>query len=313
MVGLARVLYKQGHMSRRIALVLTLLPTLAFAQAITLREANETTTTTWTFGKSYCTSTSVIPVQWTYNPAVALQICSGLRLWVSSGTCTETMGTNDLALPQPLLPVSAVNRTGTVDVPVPKMPGFSTTSADGGVNTNTCGADGILVTHHVCGVIGTLAGVGCTNQIADSLTLVYDTQAPTAPTIVSATAEDSAASVTFSVDADATTVFAEVKGPGASDFSGAGSVSASTKVIRVPNLSNGETWSIRLHAEDAAGNPSLPSDAVNVVPVQTIGFFGVYRQQGGTDQGGCSAAGAAFPLAALLLGGAFVRRRSRRS
>lgn len=288
---------------------------LASAQAITLRRDVDTTGE-YTFGVAECGAD--ITVKWAFNAAFLTGVfCSPLVLWTTATDCGDSPVTT--AGDQRLDDVQTLDlqtkQTGTFTVKVSTLPGFNTTTADGGTNTDTCGTTGITKTHHVCGSFGVqTAGLPtCTKTSAANLSLIYDTKPPAVPTDLVATAEDSAALVQFSVDGDAVTVRAEVLAPGETNFAGAEEATATSKQVRVKNLTNGQVWTIRLRAVDSAGNVSEPSAAVEVTPVATIGFFGVYRQAGGTDQGGCSAAGAALvPFAALALARAFARR-SRRS
>ncbi len=81
---------------------------------------------------------------------------------------------------------------------------------------------------------------------------------------------------------------------------------------RVTDLENGVTYEIRAIAEDGAGNRSAPSASVFAAPVQTDGFFSIYRKAGGGEQGGCSAIpGSTFTLLALWAASRVARKRTR--
>jgi hypothetical protein len=300
---------------RRLSLfALVLAPLLASAQAVTLRRSVDTTATPYTFGVSECDQS--IEVAWTYNALfVTGYLCQPLTLWMTSGSCAESMGANDVKAADDIQAlVLQTAKQGVFTVKVSALPGFATTLADGGTQ-NTCGSTGISKTQYICGSVG-MQSVGvatCTKQSAGSLQLIYDTEPPIAPTIVSQTGEDGAASISFSASSDTSYVQLEMKGPADADFNYVKEVAASASLVRVENLVNGQPYQLRLRALDAAKNQSPPTDPVTVTPIKTSGFFGQYREQGGTEQGGCSAAGAALiPFAALALARAFARR-SRRS
>ena len=64
---------------------------------------------------------------------------------------------------------------------------------------------------------------------------------------------------------------------------------------------------MRLRCIDAAGNVSDPSSSVSVTPIKTLGFYGFYKQSGGTDTGCSTGLGLVPALVAL-----FALRRARK-
>jgi hypothetical protein len=79
----------------------------------------------------------------------------------------------------------------------------------------------------------------------------------------------------------------------------------------VDQLVNGATYDVTVVGLSAAGNPSVPSNALSGSPIPADDFWDRYRAAGGQEEGGC-AAGAAGPLALLGLAAAFARRRAGR-
>lgn len=274
----------------------------------------------YTYGAGACGNT--ITVAWnntTTNYFYNLQ-CSmnPMQVWATaSSSCGDVPGTDDVVFDDiPLLTVTTV-MSGTFDVKISELPGHKNSSdGDGGVVINCPFASPTTKTQYLCGSISysssNLGGCG-TAQYARALPFkfVYDTEPPTAPTIVSANAQDGAASVEFSVDSDTETVIAEVRGPGGSDFSRVGSaIVANTKTVRATGLLNSVTYELRLRAIDGAGNESDPSAAVSVTPILTHGLLGYYAAQDGELNGGCASAAGLMPL---LFAAWALRSRYRRS
>jgi uncharacterized protein (TIGR03382 family) len=81
-------------------------------------------------------------------------------------------------------------------------------------------------------------------------------------------------------------------------------------VVRIEGLINGATYEVRAKAADLAGNESGYSATQSAVPLPLVGFWDAYRNGGGEDTGGCSAAGGLSLWAAVLLVLVLVRRRS---
>lgn len=281
------------------------LPALAQTTSTSALElgAGNSFSNTYTIGAGDCSLR--LRVRWKYNYSVGL-LCTPLKLWSTEAECAETPGTNDVRYDDiPVITVSTA-REGTFDVAISELPGFKEGT------TTPCGTVGLAKTHKVCGAIeysSTSCGFSGQGKLqASALKIVYDTLAPAAPGITEVVALDQSARVSFTVTSDAEVVIAEVKAPGAADFVASGEVLATAGAIKVSNLTNGNTYDIRLRAKDLAGNLGEPSGAEAVTPIKTIGFWGAYRYKGGTDQGGCtSAPGLLVPLALLWA----LRRRRR--
>ena len=153
----------------------------------------------------------------------------------------------------------------------------------------------------VCGPVSHYAAV--------PLKLVYDTEPPSAPTVTEHVPQDKGVRVSFTVGADTTAVLIEAQGPADPDYRPLAevAVTSTTGSIKGENLENNVTYSVRLRAKDAAGNVSEPSDAFTETPILTLGFWGFYKDAGGTDAGGCSVGAGLMPL--LLVAFAFRRAR----
>lgn len=289
-------------MTRAVLLAL-LLPTVALAQTTAtttpVLAIRSTVDGSDTQGISASQCGATLSVQWIYTQQIGAPTPSNvLKLWATEGECGDTAGAADVKYDDvPMLSLTLA-KVGQFSVKVADLPGFQ---ADGGT---VCGAPNTTKIHRVCGaypyIYSTYGGTAQTQQ-ASPLKLIYDTQPPGKPTITGVDAQDGAAKVDFSVDADTATVTVEVRGPGQVDWVGKGSANASVGSVRATGLVNGNTYDVQIHAVDVVGNVSEASDLASVTPVHTVGFWGAYRNAGGTDQGGCVAAGGGPLLAAAML------------
>lgn len=282
---------------------------------ISLRRAEEPTAETFTFGAGSCNAS--INIAWTNTTTIPfVGGCSAspvMRVWSTTSECANAPVTADVRYADiPGVTVQTVKQ-GQFTVKLADLPGFNgALTTDGGVVT--CGTDGISKTHRICGAIEYtpqnfqgLCGTATTTT-ASPLKVVYDTAPPIAPTITEYAAQDQGVKVTFTVDSDTTTVLLEVRAQGEADYRQIQETStASSSSIIGKGLVNNTTYDVRLRARDSAGNTSEPSVAIAVTPIKTLGFYGFYRKQGGTDGGCSSAPGLLFLLGAALL---FWRRRN---
>jgi hypothetical protein len=280
-------------------------------QAVSFRRVGDLNNEVFTFGAGQCNDS--LTVQWTNTTALTFSsICSmnAMKVWSTAGECSNTPSADAVRYDDiPGATLQLNNRQGTFTVKLAELPGFSgALTTDGGVVT--CGATDILRTHRLCGAIdyaqvGTGIGGTCgasTTFTANSLKLVYDTLPPGAPSITEYGAQDQGVKVGFDVDSDTTVVQLEVKAMADPDFRviKESSATSQTSIIGT-GLINNTTYDVRLRAVDAAGNVSLPSDAVAITPIKTLGFYGYYRSLGGNDSG-CSTGWGVIPaLAAWLL------------
>jgi hypothetical protein len=135
---------------------------------------------------------------------------------------------------------------------------------------------------------------GTTSKLhASELNFVYDTKPPTAPVITGSTATNGTAKIAFTVNSDAANVIAttaEVFDGGKGDSVDHPQDIASTGSIKITGLVDNHAYQVTLRFIDAAGNVGPESDSIVVTPIPTHGFWGAYRDAGGFDEGGCSAA-----------------------
>lgn len=287
---------------------------------INIRRAEEPGVETYTFRPDRCNDT--LNLQWDNKLLVALSnVQCGqypFKLWVTSGSCGDEAGSADVTFTD--VPSTTVDtaRKGTFTLKVSDLPGFATALADGGVATGCADETPRTVTHQVCGAAkyAVWSGFQCNAaQIirASPLKLVLDTQPPAAPTLVEAIAQDTAIRVNFTVGTDTEKVILQVKGPDDSDFRTVKESLGTAISASVEGLTNEVEYRVRLLAADAAGNVSAPSAEARATPLKTIGLWGYYQKQGGTDEAevGCSTSGAL--LMPSILGLWAVRRSRRRS
>jgi hypothetical protein len=309
------------RLARLTSLCALLLGLTAFAQttttpvAITIAESLHPNLDTFTFGAADCATP--ISIQWTNTLLINLTSCGAnpLKMWVTAGECRDEIGLNDSALED----IDAVTlntvRQGRFNVtPIKDFPDFKTTTTTDGGTLQQCGSmEPFTKQHRICGSVAYKlnSGFGCTGdntfQTATSLKVVYDSEPPSAPTITDYAAQDEAVKVGFTVDSDTSVVLLEVMGGKYTDFTQIKDGSASNSSIKGDGLENNVMYQVRLRARDAAGNTSEPSPEISATPIKTLGFYGYYKDLGGTDQG-CSVGMGLMPL--LLT--AFALRRLRR-
>ncbi len=269
---------------------------------------------TYTFGAAQCNDT--ITLTWSNTLIINLLQCvqNPLKLWSTAGECQDTPGATDTRYDDiPSLTLNTV-RQGSFRVKIAELPDFKTTSITDGGTLLPCGdPTPFTKTHHVCGSVeyAVSSGLGCgtvTRVSATPLKLVYDTQPPPTPVITEQAAQDKGVRVKFTTGGDTATVLLEVKGPADSDFRQVAEVPVANAEAKATGLENGVDYAVRVRAKDAAGNISDPSNEVTITPIHTLGFWGFYKEAGGTDQGGCSVGAGLMPL----LFAAFAFRRARK-
>ncbi len=291
------------------ALPLLLLATSALAQTTTpvtfgIRETPDSTTDQLVIGASACGTERL--VYWVWNQIGTIP-CNNLRVWATDGSCGNEPGAKDVeyASVSPILLTSA--RRGQFTVVIDELPGFVA-----GTTTPCGGAATLTKEHRICAAVPTAVQCGfqtTTVTTASPLRIIYDAQPPNAPVVTGVSSLDKALRVGFSVSSDTIEVVPFSRPQGQADFRRHKTVSLGTsREIKIDELLNGTTYDIQLRAIDGAGNESADSELASGTPIRTIGFWGVYRDSGGTDTGGCSAAPHLFSLLAIA---ALARRRIR--
>lgn len=291
-----------------------LLGAAAFAQTtpigprLTITRVDDPNIDTFTFGASSCSDT--ITLRWANTFAVnAACPTAGLALWASSGSsCPSAPNAGDLTFTNvDLFTVSQI-RQGTFTLRISELPDFKNAGSSDAGTLLPCGsATPFTRTHVVCGSLeqAVQSGFGCgtpTKLAATPLKLVYDTLPPSRPTIDKVTAQDQAVRVEFSVDSDTSAVLIETLGPTDLDYVARGETASTNTFVRAENLQNSVPYQVRIRARDAAGNVSEPSDPpIEVTPIRTLGFWGYYKDVGGTDTGGCSTGLGLSPLLLIAL------------
>lgn len=305
---------KTGSMNR-LPFMLCLLPVLVQAQTITLGILGSTN-----YNITDCTKT--VQGTWHWTPS-GITACSSLVVWATSGDCSDKKGAGDVQLDEASIGELGMATTGTFDVKIADLPAFAKAGQDGGV---ACGAPQLIQTHKICASVRMPQIVTDTTclllpenagyiKATTPVTITYDSVPPAVPTIDEVTALDGALGVAFTVSDDTSKVIVQLKADGATDFSNAATVAKSDNPVRVRGLTNGTNYTIRLIAVDAVGNQSPPSAEVTGAPIQSDGFWVIYKRQGGDEQGGCHAAPASLSLMAgasiLLLSLSRRRKRAR--
>jgi hypothetical protein len=301
-------------MTKLLVSLLFLLPVSGFAQTIDLSINSGTDIG---LGADDCGQT--VTATWAWKIGAGSQPCTPLVIWATGGDCGDVKKDGDIQLDDEAASNLAMDTSGTFMVKIADLPAFKNAGADGGV---TCGAPDIEKEHFICAsarLPNLATDPGCATsgnyvRATKAVSLFYDTKAPAAPAIGDITSLDTKIRVAFTVDSDTVVVHVEIKGPQSADFERVTTVAYTAGSATVGNLKNGVTYSIRLVAEDAAGNPSAPSEVKQGSPVQTDGLWDLYKRQGGDEPGGCNIAPASLSLvagASLLALVLFRRRRVR--
>lgn len=158
------------------------------------------------------------------------------------------------------------------------------TSSTGGVCTITAGGALTFVTAGSCTIDADQAGNGTWNAAATvSRTFTVNAIVPGAPTIGTATAGDTLASVTFA--APASTGGASITGYTATASPGGATGTAAAAPITVTGLSNGVSYTFTVTATNNAGTGAASAASNSVIPkaAQTITFANPGAQSYGTS------------------------------
>ena len=275
--------------------------TAAQAQTVTLRATGRTTDTV-RFNAAACSND--LSITWTSTLLTALG--TPLRLWSTTGECGDNpTGTDVPYTDVPALTVQSL-RTGSFILHLSGLPSF--VGGDAGV---VCGTESVERTNRICGSYTPVASFGTTATIqrATLLTVIYDTLPPVSPTIDAVSEQDTALKLQFTVSSDTFAVHFDARAQGQADFTERVDVQVTTgKGATIDHLINGTTYDLRARAEDSAGNISEPSEIVSATPRHTSGFWTQFRRDGGSEQGGCSAA---YPVPVALAAGLWLLRRKR--
>ncbi len=295
-----------GSLMVRAFLIAGLLATTAAtAQTITLR-ATGSTTDTVRFNAKACGND--LSITWTSTVIVGLTGCTDpLTVWATEGECGDVAGAGDVRFTDVPLATVLTKRTDSFIIHLDQLPAFK--YGDAGV---VCGTDSVEKPHKICGAYKTSSGVvgsTCSVQHATALNVIYDTLPPVAATIDAVSPQDSALKLKFTASSDTFSVHFDARAQGDADFTERALVEVTTgSGATIKNLANGTTYDLRARSEDSAGNVSEPSEIVSATPRRTAGFWTQFRNDGGTEQGGCSAIHG-FPVA--LAGGLWLLRRKR--
>ncbi|MHB8875803.1 MAG: MXAN_2561 family MXYO-CTERM-anchored protein [Myxococcaceae bacterium] len=232
-----------------------------------------------------------------------------LKFWATTGDCGDNPVATDVPFSAETITSDRLTTlpSGTFKIRVDALPSF--TPADGGP---ACGTSGIEATNRICAAFTFTNGTStATTRATPSPSIIYDTKAPAVPSIDGVTGLDGALTVSFSADDDTIFVHLELRRAGEADFVQVKSVGGDLNSARLEGLENGVTYEVRAIAEDDVENRSEPSEPGTGTPVKSSGFYSAYVAAGGTDKGGCTAAGggALAVLGLVTLTGLVSRRR----
>lgn len=256
-------------------------------------------------------------VTWTRTGA----LCETLYFWVSSdGVCTRAPAAADLSLQQVAAgDTTTMNGTLTLRASAALAAGGDTCESQ----TTTTSFKLCASTRRVSQIIG---GAGCEDAYASvgtpAIDLVYDPEPPATPSAPAVTGLDSALSASVTAPSDAASMTVQVLSLVAGEDGGSitGSVVSSrtqisaNTVFRLDGLQNGVEYAVQAIAIDAAGNESDPSAVTLGTPIASNGFYGGYLDAGGSETGGCTAAGGGITGCAVLASlGIWLSSRRKRS
>jgi hypothetical protein len=281
-----------------------------FGQSVQLQIQSTTGTDTLSVGPGQCGERRTVNWRVTGTP------CESLTLWLTRDTdCKESASAQTSGSTRELTGVSRdallqQGGTGTASFSVSELPLFST--GDGGV---ACDASGLSETVRLCGATKQSTDLlGSCNSVVKATSpvkITYDTQAPGAPAFESVNPLDKALQVRIDAPDDATEVRLVV-------MQGETEITTQEQGVdqgpfEVKNLQNGVTYQLTAYSIDAAGNVSTDAATAEGSPIKTLGFYEKYRQEGGSETGGCGATGGGMAGGALLsvLGFWLFSRRNR--
>jgi hypothetical protein len=304
---------------------LLLLPTLVFAQTLTLTVNGATTaisgngsTTISTLALNGTACSYTVGGNWAGTGLTTA--CSSLQIWLTANSCGSTGGPTTTNSPPDLVVYTAQAGSlagglanDTFSFAFTSLPGFNTNAGvDGGV---TCGSVNDFTNYLCAGVVLKDTTGACTSTVvqAPSVNIRYDNIPPIPPTVFT-TALDTKLGVSlspgdpsdsllyflagFAVDVDG--------GPAGNYTQVGGQISVNNPKVTITGLTNGTTYLVVGYSVDEASNVSLMSVPVTGEPVTTYGFYANYLDAGG-QPGGCGDAGGGPPsvlaLAALLVFG----------
>lgn len=154
----------------------------------------------------------------------------------------------------------------------------------------------------------------------DTLNFVVELDRPTAPSGVSVTAGESSADVSWdevsaadSYEVYVVTSISDFEVDQPEDLTASARDAGGTSKT-VTGLDVDTTYYVAVLSVDENGNRSVLSEATEFTTVPSDDFWELYRDQGGVEEGGCSAVGTrgAAPLLFALIGLVLVRRRRSR-
>ncbi|MCL2012673.1 MAG: hypothetical protein FWG75_07810 [Cystobacterineae bacterium] len=291
------------RLRRLLFLGLFLLSTAGVAQTLSLSFSSFGSEQEWVFGKSACNSS--FSVFWLFNP-IYRTACSGLQLWVSTQSCSDTESRVDLFN----IPSDRTDfLTGSRTVALSSLPGFK--------GELSCGAENVQIEHYICGEILLRDMLGnCNNDpekvSSNTLSVVYKTTAPPAPLINSSEGYDGEITIRFSASGDylnEVLLYGKRSGS-AEDFEEMGRVNFALNAISASGLENNTPYTFFLQSVDLAGNKSPNSELIEESSVHTDGFWDVYKQNGGAS-GSCRVAGGGLSGLGLVFLGLCLGRRRR--
>jgi hypothetical protein len=284
----------------RIALLLGLLPAIAFGQSsitLTLGAGGQTDVF-----KNGGQCNDHLAVNWTGN--VSGVACAPFEVFATvKSSCPDkpdtdsgdfTIGTED----------DLSKGSGTFDFVISNLPIF-----DGG----TCGGE-VDKTVNICGTfsVGQIDCGGVTPaQVVKASpvpTIRFDSIPPPAPVVTEVNTLDGALGVRVNPGNDTSTVTVQYREQGGGNFISVSPYSAQIGGTTIDGLTNGTTYEVRATVSDQANNDSEPSAVKTGTPARTDGFWAAYVNDGGQETGGCSVAGPSS-LALLLIAAAFGRAR----
>jgi hypothetical protein len=233
--------------------------------------------------------------------SVTAPACDVLKLWATTGECGDAPGSGDTRFND--VPVTSLaTGSGDFSIKVSTLPGFKDAATP-------CGGSGFELTQKICASLSVSTGYDCTFTTTRSIiratpaNLVYDTEAPAAPTLDGVTELDKSLQVFFSTVDDAVAVEVWVRAAGETDFSKVGDFSTTSGSAKVDGLVNGTLYEVTIYGVDQAGNVSDASNVLTGTPRLTHGFWAAYQSAGGGDHGcgSSSATGLGAPLVWLAL------------
>jgi uncharacterized protein (TIGR03382 family) len=298
--------------------MLLVLASPALAQTISLNFGGfggGGTVTSLPFNQQSCLDGNQYIIQWTASGLGGA--CSDMQIFVTSAQGCPPAGPNTLVTDGGTPADVILETVSTSDLQAGSGSIASKRLRDMPSLGGNC-PDGQDITNAVCAFVRYRPGsTNCDGTVSSStnLTLHYDARPPVSPSM-NLLGQDAKIVVQLGPEGETLklyeTQYAEAPSGDAGPVWRQGpNLEASKTSVSITGLTNGQEYLVQARSVDVVDNVSAYTSPLSATPEASNGFWGEYKDAGGHELGGCSAAGAAVPSVVGALGVlvALMRRR----